>query len=528
MNNLRRVGQERGFTLVEMMVAMSLGLILLLGVSMMFITATRASSRIKEMSSVDVQGNDAMTVLEDEFGNAGYVDLIGCAEGSDSECGSGESRVSALLLNDSSATKTLMDVAVSRNPYYLMGQNVPDVAGGSSGGAPGGNPGGAPGGTPGGTPGGSPSGNTGAGAFTFAPGEWQRYGFASADDMKADFSNIYAGRVLSPMQIVRRVNKLSGGSSAGGRGAIDTMLPIMGCEQGDFAVEPKAMLSGVQAQSCSSGQGSSLQVAYQVKSSQLARAGSAPGSLPSKINQFTGAGYDCQGNQAPDGEKFVVNQYRFVPGRGVECRGSYGDGKWSLISPNVDDFSLRYQMTVPSFKRVDDWRVPGSAAYKFEKNVVAPSGNRATSYLTADVVERSSLSAALKGMLDAGATSVTYDPKDPNDPSKAVTYTYAKEREHISDVAKIPTTVGGKMDRWNFVTAVEVCMVVADFGADNSRDVDLVKGQPTLPTCRIDQNTRLYQTKPRQNGDQKYYRRFVRTFTLPNLVYATPASLVGE
>lgn len=524
MNNLRRVGQERGFTLVEMMVAMSLGLILLLGVSMMFITATRASSRIKEMSSVDVQGNDAMTVLADEFGNAGYVDLIGCAAGNDSVCQGDEFRVSALLLNDSSATKTLMDVAVSRNPYYLMGENVPDVAGGSSGGAPGGNPGGNPGGAPGGNPGGSPS----AGAFTFAPGEFLRYGYADANAMKADFPGKYTGRVLSPMQIVRRVNKGVGGAGAGAPGAIDTMLPIMGCEQGDFAVGPKEMLSGVQAQSCSSGQGSSLQVAYQVKSGQAQRQSSAPGSLPSKINQFTGAGYDCQGNQAPDGENFLVNQYRFVPGRGVECRGSYGDGKWSLISPNVDDFSLRYQMTVPSFKRVDDWRVPGSAAYKFEKNVVAPSGNRATSYLTADVVERSSLSAALKGMLDAGATSVTYDPKDPNDPSKAVTYTYAKEREHISDVAKIPTTVGGQMDRWNFVTAVEVCMVVADFGADNSRDVDLVKGQPTLPTCRIDQNTRLYQTKPRQNGDQKYYRRFVRTFTLPNLVYATPASLVGE
>ncbi|MDH4654331.1 MULTISPECIES: PilW family protein [unclassified Pseudomonas] len=65
-------GRQRGFSLVEMMIAMVLGLVILLAVSNIFLKDSRVRGEIEKTSRQIENGNYALRLLESEFENAGY------------------------------------------------------------------------------------------------------------------------------------------------------------------------------------------------------------------------------------------------------------------------------------------------------------------------------------------------------------------------------------------------------------------------------------------------------------------------
>lgn len=70
----------RGFSLVEMMVAMTLGVLVLLAVSEIFVNNNRTRSEIEKSSRQIENGRYAMQLLEDEISNAGFFAGTGARE----------------------------------------------------------------------------------------------------------------------------------------------------------------------------------------------------------------------------------------------------------------------------------------------------------------------------------------------------------------------------------------------------------------------------------------------------------------
>lgn len=65
-------GGQRGFSLVEIMVAMGLGVVILLAVTEIFISNNRTSGEIEKTGRQIENGTYALRMLEDELANAGY------------------------------------------------------------------------------------------------------------------------------------------------------------------------------------------------------------------------------------------------------------------------------------------------------------------------------------------------------------------------------------------------------------------------------------------------------------------------
>ncbi|MCY1280800.1 Type IV Pilus-assembly protein W [compost metagenome] len=65
-------GRQQGFSLVEMMIAMVLGLVILLAVSDIFLKDSRVRGEIEKTSRQIDNGNFALRLFESEFENAGY------------------------------------------------------------------------------------------------------------------------------------------------------------------------------------------------------------------------------------------------------------------------------------------------------------------------------------------------------------------------------------------------------------------------------------------------------------------------
>lgn len=64
--------RQRGFTLVEFMVAMALGLVIMLAVSEIFVNNSQARSEIERVSRQIENGRFALQLLSDEIANAGF------------------------------------------------------------------------------------------------------------------------------------------------------------------------------------------------------------------------------------------------------------------------------------------------------------------------------------------------------------------------------------------------------------------------------------------------------------------------
>ncbi|MDH4570671.1 prepilin-type N-terminal cleavage/methylation domain-containing protein [Pseudomonas sp. BN414] len=94
------VGRQQGFSLVEMMIAMVLGLVILLAVSDIFLKDSRVRGEIEKTSRQIENGNYALRLFESELENAGYWGEAGAQDVSPSLpplCPTNESDVNTTL-----------------------------------------------------------------------------------------------------------------------------------------------------------------------------------------------------------------------------------------------------------------------------------------------------------------------------------------------------------------------------------------------------------------------------------------------
>ncbi len=64
--------RPRGFTLIELMVSMTIGLVILLGMVMMFVSNTKSQSELEKSNRQTESGRYAIQVLSDDIFNAGF------------------------------------------------------------------------------------------------------------------------------------------------------------------------------------------------------------------------------------------------------------------------------------------------------------------------------------------------------------------------------------------------------------------------------------------------------------------------
>ena len=64
--------RPRGFTLVELMVSMTIGMVILLGMVMMFVSNTKSQTELEKSNRQTESGRYAMQLLTDDIYNAGY------------------------------------------------------------------------------------------------------------------------------------------------------------------------------------------------------------------------------------------------------------------------------------------------------------------------------------------------------------------------------------------------------------------------------------------------------------------------
>jgi len=72
MNNPQMGRTKRGFSLVELMVALTIASLLLLGLATLFVNNSKARSELDKSSRQIENGRYAMQVLFDELRHAGY------------------------------------------------------------------------------------------------------------------------------------------------------------------------------------------------------------------------------------------------------------------------------------------------------------------------------------------------------------------------------------------------------------------------------------------------------------------------
>lgn len=76
--------------------------------------------------------------------------------------------------------------------------------------------------------------------------------------------------------------------------------------------------------------------------------------------------------------------------------------------------------------------------------------------------------------------------------------------------------VGGE---WAKVIGVEACIVVAGEPLKSRKTQDIAELQPKIPTCVRDSKGNFNEDNNRPKNDTRLYRRYVKTFAVPNLIY---------
>lgn len=96
--------QQAGFSLLELMIALSIGLILLMALASLYINANRASSEAAFFAQMDQSAQEVFYRLGSDARRAGYVDImdepaVNFANGNNQVCVAAGARYSALLSN---------------------------------------------------------------------------------------------------------------------------------------------------------------------------------------------------------------------------------------------------------------------------------------------------------------------------------------------------------------------------------------------------------------------------------------------
>lgn len=187
----------------------------------------------------------------------------------------------------------------------------------------------------------------------------------------------------------------------------------------------------------------------------------------------SGFGRDCLG-QKPEG-KFVENKY-FLQNGAFSCEGGTTEegGTTDNVQPivdNVTELKFRYALT-------------GYTPY--------PNGNGGTG-----------------GEGDGGTETTKKDGKENIN-------VYSSQSGLYTDKIVKAEDVGGE---WAKVIGVEACIVVAGEPLKSRKTQDIAELQPKIPTCVRDSKGNFNEDNNRPKNDTRLYRRYVKTFAVPNLIY---------
>lgn len=347
MNNFVRMDRQRGVTLIELMISLVLGIIVLLGISAIFLTSTKVSNRTKNQISLDNQANAVLSRIKYDIYKAGYVDFT-----------SGDT--SEWLMKKYPATFYSI---IARRWDFLVTHGLEDL-----------NYGGIP-------------------SFlqvVTAPVVFPVYGCGGVDGEAVTFSD-------TPSQLKTILKTRTDNEATRGQW-LDGDL-IKGC-----STPSKDELKVV------SGSGS-IMLAYQSLGPGFKAEGGSTKPKPATSvsgegDIFTGEGYDCQGFTAESnstdpsgkptltmGDSVVINSY-FLTKRGLECMGGYAPSGTlpTLISKNVKGLNFRYRLALGSKNKenTDPGTNPNPnqpPSTRVSARALDPSGGRATGYLPAKDVD---------------------------------------------------------------------------------------------------------------------------------------------
>lgn len=406
-------------TLVELMISAALGLILLLGISSIFVMSLKVSNRTKGQISLDNQANAVLERIRADVYRAGYLDVTTARNVDNLFQGKKDMFFGSIV--------RYYDTEVPMQYYDYMASPFSLVTGGAFG-------------------------------IFGCDGKWAGVVLRDGTPNPAAVAAEVARRVKRDMQ-------------AKTVAALDTG------RYDESIFNPKAMVRNYFT--CDEGTGKqgedSIMLGYQIKSAQMKYLDeSKPEDLTQNTvfsstinspNEFTGEGYDCEGVKAPDGEEnlFVFNSY-YLTEKGLYCKGSFGN-RGVLISPAVKHLNFRYRLSFSGL--LESGKSSTSKA----------SGSTGTGYTSAEWIN-------------------------------------FRSQDRAAFVELIPN--------WNYVTAVEVCLVMAGEGLDGSNDRTASIDQVKIPTCDWNPATASYQYVDRDAGDTDLYKRYIATYTVPNLVYASP------
>lgn len=270
---------------------------------------------------------------------------------------------------------------------------------------------------------------------------------------------------------------------------------VKGWESGHTKIAIRTPFFVVFEKEAVEGKDDELTVRYQVKTSSAANQGIKIGGedtggiiysglQETEDSKQSGIGTDCLG-QKPE-EKFVENIYKLNNGS-FSCKGN-GVGKYQPIVENVTELKFRYVITgyvaATNTNHEDDL----SNVYSSQSGLYAR-----------EIVDFTKFN-ALKGNEDKDIY------KDPTH--------------------QIPDNQGiGDDLPWAKVIGIETCIIVAGeplkLSKNSSQMQDIAALQPKIPTCARDENTGIFlEDKNRlpEHGT-RLYRRYVKTFSIPNLIY---------
>src|SRR5258705_7632740 len=81
MNSTLKSRKARGFTIVELMVAMSIGLVLLGGLSLVFMNGSQSTAELQKSGQQMENGRYAVSILNDDLRHAGFYGDFGAIAG---------------------------------------------------------------------------------------------------------------------------------------------------------------------------------------------------------------------------------------------------------------------------------------------------------------------------------------------------------------------------------------------------------------------------------------------------------------
>lgn len=401
---MRKV-RQRGVSLIEVMVSLTIGILLLLGLGSIYQVANQSSKTTQILAANAEAARQVFNRLEYDLKRAGFVDLYDRPKKGFTGAFSGKLPTTS---STGSGSITCPDDS------FTVGSK-PVVDG-------------------------------------------KRYSTILANKQSTDMGTIYlrwqpgtggSGKGSPTTRTLTELNKAF--MTPVGYISCGTMRPVFGCNHAMNGVPD----INAQAQCSSSGASdNSIQITYQGAKTDGAN----------NLSNLPDSALDCAYENVAGSpsvlEKtngFVVNRYFLKDDTkddnepSFACQGNVS-GVTKILVPGIQEMAFRYVVTVPEFDS--------------SKSLInSDSGSVITAYKTADDVKKNPLG-------------------------------------------------------WSGVVGVEVCLVVGTKFPDGTFGVALTHKQEIRPTCSRDGSGKLTSTRKTEIEKERFFERYIRTFSLPNSLYA--------